>query len=247
MFFAILAMTFTAVGSAFAAAPSASRSGGYPDYAVGETAVLTITTSPAQAHQPVYRFRYKNGLPDGDQPTEIGTTDAAGVFTASALLEVDAIGAYAEERFAVGDSGGPKSNALSFDVHAANPPSSSRPAPFPSYTVGDLTSNTISTSPAQPHQPVYRFRFKNGAPDGDQPTYLGHTDAAGRLQLEGTLTVDHIGSYSDESFAVGTEGGPRSSAESYTVQASNPPTANRSAPFPEYRVGDLATLNLSTS
>ncbi|MEM8932841.1 MAG: hypothetical protein AAGE94_16775, partial [Acidobacteriota bacterium] len=192
----ILAVLFTA--SAATAAPSATRPAPYPAYDVGDTGTLIITTSPIQANQPVYRWRYRNGQPDGDQPTEIGTTDQNGRFEVSVPLPASSVGAYTGERFAVGSPSSTKSNTLTYRIDASSAPNATRPSPYPNYDVGDTARLEIRTQPVQANQTVYRWRTKNGVPDGAQPTDLGTTDSSGVLIVEGPLGIGEIGDYSGE-------------------------------------------------
>lgn len=243
-----LFLTLLALAPAvFAAAPVATRPAPFPSYTVGDTGTLILTTSPAQPHQLVYRFRFLNGEPDGGQPTEIDTTDSAGRFEVEVTLPPESVGHYTGEQFAVGSPSGPRSNTLSYYIHASNAPSASRPAPFPDYVVGDTAVLVLSTSPAQPNQPVYRYRYFRGQPDGVQGALIGHTDSQGVFNNQATIDIDNIGQYTQERFAVGTLGGPKSSALAYDVHASNPPSAFRASPFPNYVVGDTATLDVTTS
>lgn len=229
------------------AAPTAFRDSPFPAYNDRDVARVEIATDPPQPYQPVYRERYKNGQIDEGAAVYIGDTDGHGVLLRELDLSVFQIGHYTGERFAVGTSGGPQSAPLSYDVHATEPPSASRTAPFPTYTEGDQATLEISTQPAQPFQKVYRYRLLDGMLDGPQPTTIGTTDEHGRLTNTYTLTGADVGSYSDESFAVGTESGPTSDPRSYTVAAAQSPVhAERPLPAPDYTVGDTGTLTVTT-
>lgn len=243
----IAALALVSSSAALFAGTTASRPYPYPDFEVGDTAVLNITTSPVQANQPVYRFRQKNGLNDGAQPTYVGTTDANGKLTNTYTLQVTDVGGYTGEKFAVGSPTAPVSNTLAYEVHANSRPEAIRYAPYPDYQVGDLARLEVRTQPAQPNQKVYRYRYKNGSSDGAQPTLIGWTDSSGTLVVEGTLTTNEIGEYVGERYAVGTPDSPRSYSKVYSVHAAAPPSATRTAPYPDYRVGDTARLEISTS
>ncbi len=233
---------------AFGAAPSVNRPSPFPNYTVGDLATVIISTNPAQANAPVYRFRYKNGQPDGDQPTHIGNTGADGRLAIENLpLGLGNIGDYTNEQFAVGSPTGQRSSSISYSIHAASAPDSSRPWPYPDYEIGEPATNIITTSPAQANQPVYRYRYKNGLPDGQQGILIGHTNAQGSLTIQATPTAAEIGHYTIERFAVGTVSGPKSSSNNYYVHAANGPSAVRFAPFPSYEVGDTAVLDIFTS
>ncbi len=250
------ALSYTVTGGGgTTAAPTAVRPAPFPIYLVGDTATLIVTTNPPQPEATVFRYRQLNGAADGAQPTAIGTTDSTGRFELSLPVRVEEIGAYTDERFAVGSSSGPTSAPLAYTV-SPDPatlvaPEAFRPQPFPNYKVGDTARLLISTDPPQPNQPVYRFRLLNGTPDGAQPTLIGTTDAEGQFNLSTALPLASIGTYRNERFAVGSSAGPTSQAMHYIV---HPEGSELSAPiasrldhyYPTYTAGDETQLQILT-
>lgn len=230
-------------------APTVTRAAPFPNYQVGDTASVTVRTLPAQAGQAVYRWRLRNGVPDGAQPTLVGTTNSVGRWTLSAFLPASVAGSYSGERYAVGTTTGPRSPSTSYTIAPApNAPTVSRPAPFPDYQIGDTAVLEIATNPVQADAPVYRWRLKDGLPDGSQPLLVGTTDASGRFTQTAPLVSGVEGSYTGERYAVGRTTNPRSTALIFTIApAPNAPTVNRPAPFPDYQIGDTAKLILTTN
>lgn len=229
--------------------PTVTRGAPFPVYQVGDTASLEITTNPPQPDQPVYRHRLRNGVLQGTGP--VATTDATGRLLIEAPLGANEIGVFTEEQFSIGTVGGPRSLAQNFVVHANTAPIAIRALPYPAYRVGDLASLQIITNPSQPDQDIWRYRQRDGQPDGDQPTHLGTTDESGQLTLELVLPSGSEGSFTGERFAVGTPGGPTSNSLAFIIGdsggGSTAPAAVRAAPYPDYQVGDTATLTIATN
>ncbi len=225
------------------AGTTATRGGGYPAYKLGDTAIVTVTTSPILANAPVYRFRYLNGQPDGAQPTQIGVTNSLGVFIASAVLTTG-VGWYTNERFAVGSPTNPTSSSMSFSIETPAPTVTRNPSP---YYYGDTVTLDIRTSPVLANIPIYRWLYFNGQEVGPQPTKIGTTDGMGRF-LSSVVITTGAGQYTLESFAVGSQTGFKSPATAFTIYpARQAPTVSRQSPAPNYRIGDVANINLSTN
>ncbi|MCG8454925.1 MAG: hypothetical protein MI919_01490, partial [Holophagales bacterium] len=167
------------------------------------------------------RYRLKDGIADGSQPTLVGHTDGDGRYESTAPWPVGSRGGYTDERYAVGSPDGETSVPLAFTVlpvgGALQPPTAFRPAPFPNYLVGDPDHLVITTDPVQAHQPVFRYRLKDGVPDGAQPTVIGFTSVFGRLEVEEVFTTEAVGNYTQERFAVGSPDGLRSDPRSFAV------------------------------
>ncbi len=230
------------------------RNDPYPDYTVGDVASVFCYTSPPQPNAPVYRWRFRDDEPDGRQPTRlVQRTDDRGIFSQQFRLTDSDVGSYSGEQYAVGSPNGPRSApAMSFTVtgQQATAPSCQRAFPYPNYEVGDIATLTCTTNPAQPSANVYRWRFKDEQPDGLQPSLIGVTDGQGVFTNTVVLSSDDVGSYSGERFAVGSPTGPRSApAMSFTVtgQPATAPSCQRAFPYPNYEVGDTATLTCTTN
>ncbi|MEM1207082.1 MAG: hypothetical protein AAGN66_27860 [Acidobacteriota bacterium] len=234
-----------------AASPAVTRPDGrFPNYHLGDLAALRIVTDPPQPRQRVYAWRTKDGeversaylltRSDGQGGVEPIRTDDAGVLEIAEveLSDPEGCGSYTLEQFAVGDTRGPRSAPLSFEVHCpAEPqaPSATRnDGNFPSYLLGDLASLRIVTHPPQPFSQVYGWRTQNGQVERDgEPVYFIDpqgivqpmvTDAAGVFERIG-VPLDDPGvcaEYTGEQFAVGSPSGPRSAPVSYTVSCGGP-------------------------
>ncbi|MEM1180532.1 MAG: hypothetical protein AAGM22_19460 [Acidobacteriota bacterium] len=90
-----------------------------------------------------------------------------------------------------------------------------RSAPYPNYEVGGPASLVVTTNPAQPYAAVYQFRTKNGQPDNG---LVGYTDGSGRFEIHiSSLPGGIEGAYTNERYAVGTPGSPKSSALNFTI------------------------------
>ena len=90
----------------------------YPNYTLGDTANLTITTSPAQPFAKVYNWRMKGGEWERTAK-EIGTTDANGRYEVDVELPTDLTelcGSYSNERYAVGSTSNPQSSAMAYTI-----------------------------------------------------------------------------------------------------------------------------------
>jgi len=95
-------------------------------YFFGDYALHTITTTPAQAFQPVYSWRTHtrfDGAPGlyGHTAEIIGYTNANGILNIvvpQLPSDLNLCGSYNGERVAVGSPSNPKSNTLNFTVQA---------------------------------------------------------------------------------------------------------------------------------
>ncbi len=230
------------------AGTTAMRGGGYPSYKLGDTATLTVATSPIQANAPVYRYRTFKGRPDGEQPTLVGYTNSQGVYFSSVVLTTG-LGGYNYERFAVGTPTSPTSADLNFTIETPAPAVDRGAGPF---YIGDTITLEVRTSALQANMPVYRWRYYKSPqdvisqPDGPQPTQIGVTDDMGRFVSSVTITTG-VGDYTLESFAVGSETGYRSTAQRFTIYpARQAPIVLRSPPAPNYHIGDQPVVSIAT-
>ncbi|TQV82933.1 RHS repeat-associated core domain-containing protein [Aliikangiella coralliicola] len=196
----------------------------FPNYVIGQTATLRLTTNPIQSNEDVFGWRFKDGQLERNGDF-VGKTNAAGIFENTLVLEDPSIcGSYSGEQFSVGSSTGPRSNSLTYTISCDVPeaPVATRPDEFfPTYRLGNTAQLKITTDPVQANQNIYSWRLKDGEVERDG-VVIGKTNSNGIFENSGVLTSPELcGAYTDETFAVGSINNPRSASLNYDILCSD--------------------------